>query len=454
MINEKNATIVAQATAPGSAGIGVIRLSGPMALQIASRLVKQDAKKAFLPRKAYFCQFIDREQQLLDHGLLLYFAAPYSFTGEEVVELQVHGAQVVLQAMIACAIQHGAQMAKPGEFSERAFLNNKIDLLQAEAIADLIAASSSRSARAALQSLSGVFSARVADLDARIKTMRVHIEAAIDFSDEAIEPLTMQVLSRQLNEVQKNVDELLKSAQLGLALNQGLKIALLGQPNVGKSSLMNALLGYDRAIVTDIAGTTRDVLQESFHIDGVRFELIDTAGLHTTTDVLEQEGMRRTRLALSECDLIVVVQDARQPQQLLDYLRQLNVDGTEISQRCVLVRNKADLLQAIDAEADSDGLLVSATTGAGLPQLAQHFLQQAFGQELNENQFVARKRHLIALQQVANYLRQAQDLWKEQVLDLLAEELRLAHQVLGELTGKFSSDQLLGEIFSAFCIGK
>jgi tRNA modification GTPase len=448
-------TIVAQASAVGSAGIGVIRLSGADALAIAKHLLRFSKTPRILPRQAHFVEFIDRDQQLIDQGLVLYFPAPHSFTGEDVVELQAHGAQVVLQQLIATSVHFGAQLAKPGEFSQRAFLNGKLDLLQAEAIADLIAASSARAARAALQSLTGVFSVQIHQLADRIKTMRVQIEAAIDFSDEAIETHALQSL--ELKQLCQHVKHLMASAQKGLTLNQGVRIGLVGKPNVGKSRLMNALLGYDRAMVTAIAGTTRDTLQESFHIEGVRFEIVDTAGLHNSDDALEQEGMRRTRQALATCDWILVVQDIRQPESLLSYLQALGIDQAMdlLLPRCIGVRNKSDLLiTPLPEDAQQSWLVISAEQGHGLEQLAQHLLARAQLQHGEETPFMARRRHLLALQKVVFHLQAAEDLLAEQVLDLLAEELRLAHHHLGEMVGTFSSDDLLGEIFSTFCIGK
>lgn len=457
MPTNRKSTIVAQATAVGAAGVGIVRLSGADALDIATKLLNRQQVKSLLPRTAYFAEFFDEHHSLLDQGLLLHFPAPHSFTGETVVEFQCHGAQVVLQQLINTAVFFGAQLAKPGEFSERAFLNGKIDLLQAEAVADLIAASSARAARAALHSLTGFFSDQVNRIALSIKAVRVQIEASIDFSDEAIEPASLNSLNQQLKTLDQQINQLLQAAQKGLKLNTGMRVGLVGQPNVGKSRLLNTLLGYDRAMVTSVAGTTRDTLQESFHIDGVRFEIVDTAGLHDSDDLLEQEGMRRTREAIASCDLVLVVQDITQPMDLADYIQRLHIDVDQASvlARCLGVRNKVDLVKdAVGADQQNSWIMISAELGTGVDQLRQQLLRRAQLQQGEETQFLARRRHLQALQKTADCLIKSQTFLNEQVLDLLAEELRLAQQYLGEMVGTVTSDQLLGEIFSTFCIGK
>jgi tRNA modification GTPase len=453
----RQSTIVAQATAVGSAGVGIVRLSGTDALDIAAKVLNRQQIKNLLPRTAHFADFFDEQGRLLDQGLVLYFPAPNSFTGEAVIEFQCHGAPVVLQQLINTAVFYGGQLAKPGEFSERAFLNGKLDLLQAEAVADLIAASSARAARAALQSLTGVFSDQVNRIALSIKAVRVQVEASIDFSDEAIEPASLNSLKEQLRTLNQQIHQLLLGAQKGIKLNTGVRVGLVGQPNVGKSRLLNALLGYDRAMVTSVAGTTRDTLQESFHIDGVRFEIVDTAGLHDSDDLLEQEGMRRTRQAIASCDLVLVVQDITQPMDLARYIQQLQIDVDEqtVLARCLGVRNKIDLVKdAVDIDKENAWIMISAELGTGLDQLRQQLLRRAHLQQGEETQFLARQRHLLALQKTADCLTKSRALLKEQVLDLLAEELRLAQQYLGEMVGTVTSDQLLGEIFSTFCIGK
>ncbi len=455
MLTER--TIVAQATAVGAAGVGIVRLSGFSALAIANKMIKLKPEKKLIPREAHFVDFIDENGQLLDQGLVLYFRAPHSFTGEDTIELQGHGAQIVLQQLINTAIHYGAHIARPGEFSEQAFLNGKLDLLQAEAIADLISASSARAARAALQSLTGYFSRQVSEIALGIKAIRVQIEAAVDFSDEAIEPASLQSLYDENKKLYEQTNQLISRAQKGLTLNSGIRIGLLGQPNVGKSSLLNALLGYDRAMVTDIAGTTRDTLQESFHIEGVRFEIVDTAGLHDSDDVLEKEGMRRARSAIATCDVILVVQDIRNQDSLLSYIQQLQIsDDTQgVLSRCMGVRNKLDLIADVSInDYGNEWLNISAEQGTGLNVLREKLLERSNMEQSQETQFVARSRHVYALKKAAECLNSAQYLLKEQALDLLAEELRLGQHYLGEIVGTVSSDELLGEIFSTFCIGK
>lgn len=441
-------TIAAIASAPGAAGVGVLRVSGPAVPAMARALLG----RAPQPRRAHFAAFRDGDGELIDHGLLLYFPAPASYTGEHVLELQGHGNAVLLDALLRRACELGARMARPGEFTERAFLNGKLDLAQAEAVADLIAAGSQAGARAALRSMEGVFSRKVDELLHALIALRVHIEAAIDFPEEEIDFLADPAIARQLHALREQLENLLRETQRGVRLTNGLRVAIIGRPNAGKSSLLNALAGSDRAIVTDIAGTTRDVLREQLDIDGVSLELIDTAGLRDTDDPVEREGVRRARHELTRADVVLLVTDAAgaNPDQQLFAEVQADVE------RVVLV-NKIDLDRHPASSEHRDGawwLWASARTGDGLDLLRTH-LKQLAGAGSGEGAFSARRRHVLALERVADHLdRTAEALRDMHAGELAAEELRHAQHALGEITGTYSSDDLLGAIFSSFCIGK
>jgi tRNA modification GTPase len=389
---------------------------------------------------------------LIDRGLLLHFPAPASYTGEHVLELQGHGSQVLLDALLRRVCELGARLARPGEFTERAFLNGKLDLAQAEAVADLIAARSQASARAALQSMEGVFSRKVDALLHALIALRVHIEAAIDFPEEEIDFLADPAITAQLHALRAQLAELLREAKRGLRLNDGLRVAIVGRPNAGKSSLLNALSGSERAIVTDIAGTTRDVLRESLQLDGIALELADTAGLRETDDPIEREGVRRAHGELTRADVVLLVTDIEHAQG--DVALLANVPPTV--ERLVLV-NKIDIAatsEHAERRGDAMWLWISAKTGAGLDAL-RDMLKQLAGAGSGEGAFSARRRHVVALQQVAIHLdRTAEILDTSRAGELAAEELRQAQQSLGEITGNYSSDDLLGAIFSSFCIGK
>jgi tRNA modification GTPase len=441
-------TIVAIATAPGAGGVGIVRLSGPQAQAIAARI----GGRPLQPRRAHYVRFRDEQAQLLDDGIALAFPAPHSFTGEDVVELQAHGSPVVLRQLVALACRLGARHARAGEFSERAFLNGKLDLAQAEAIADLIAAADVRSARAARRALDGVFSTRVHAVADRLLALRVHVEAAIDFADEPIETLGGAAVRQGLETAHAALLTLIADAERGRRLRDGLHAVIVGPPNAGKSSLLNALAGSERAIVTDVAGTTRDVLRESVHLDGLELTLVDTAGLREGGDAIEREGMRRAREELQRADIALVVLDAT----ALDAGRAAVADAIAEVPKRLWVHNKADLLDPSDVIDTHDTVHVSAMRGQGLPILQQalHALVGMGAPEGSEGEFTARARHVTALHLAVTHLALAQDCVRHEQLELAAEELRLSHDALGQITGVVSADDLLGHIFSTFCIGK
>ncbi len=440
-------TIVAIATAPGVGGVGIVRLSGPRAQAIAEAII---GGKPLAPRRARYAVFADEGGEGIDDGIALYFKAPASYTGEDVVELQAHGSPVVLRQLVARSIALGARQARPGEFSERAFLNGKLDLAQAEAVADLIAASDAQAARAARRSLDGVFSQRVDALMDAVLAIRVHVEAAIDFADEPLETLGGSALRDNLDAAIERLAQLRREAERGRKLRDGLHVVLVGPPNAGKSSLLNALAGSERAIVTDVAGTTRDLLRESIRIDGVELTLVDTAGLREAGDAIEAEGIRRARGELQRADLALVVLDARAP----DAGRAAVADDITGVPRVLWLYNKADLLPAQAPESGSDRVLVSAKTGLGLDVLHRQLLALSGAGDAGEGAFSARARHVQALARAAEQLDAARRELAAERLELAAEALAQAHSALGEIGGRLSADGLLGHIFSSFCIGK
>ncbi len=438
-------TIVAIATAPGSGGIGVVRLSGPHARAIAQAVCGCAPR----PRHAAYVRFHDADGAVIDDGLALVFAAPRSYTGEDVVELQAHGSPAVLQELVARCCALGARMARPGEFSERAYLNGKLDLAQAEAVADLIAAGDAQAARAARRALDGAFSHQVDALAAALLAIRVHVEAAIDFADEPIDTLGGAALRRDLDAAHAQLHALLVTAERGRKLRDGLHAVIVGPPNAGKSSLLNALSGSERAIVTDIAGTTRDLLAETVRVDGMELTLVDTAGLREGGDAIEREGMRRARAELARADLALVVLDARDPQA---GLAAVGDALAQVPQR-IVVANKSDLLPAGAAPA-APLLAVSARTGAGLETLHARLREAVLGPGGGAGAFTARARQVDALRRAANLAADARQHLEREALDLTAEALRQAHDALGEITGRTLPDDLLGHIFATFCIGK
>ncbi len=444
-------TIVAIATAAGAGGVGVVRISGAGARAIAETVCAATLK----PRHAHYARFRDEYGNTLDDGIALYFKAPASYTGEDVVELQAHGSPAVLQLLLARCCTLGARMARAGEFSERAFLNGKLDLAQAEAVADLIAAGDARAARAARRSLDGVFSRRVDALAEALLRLRVHVEAAIDFADEPLDTLGGDALRRGLAQTADDLDALLAEAARGQKLRDGLHAVFVGPPNAGKSSLLNALAGSDRAIVSDIAGTTRDLLRETVRVDGIELTLVDTAGLRAGGDTIEREGMRRATAELVQADLAIIVLDARQRDAGQTAVAEAIAD---VPQR-LWVMNKIDLLPVIaqtspQTSAD-DEVWVSARTGAGLDRLHARLLALAGGSADGlDGAFSARARQVDALRRALLELATARQWLERDMLDLSAEALRAAHDTLGEITGRVAPDDLLGHIFSSFCIGK
>jgi tRNA modification GTPase len=446
-------TITAVATASGQAGIGVIRVSGPLAPQIAQTVVGQCPP----PRKAYYGLFRDEDGEIIDEGLVLYFPAPHSFTGEDVVEFQGHGGQIILECLLQRIIRCGARLARPGEFSERAFLNDKLDLAQAEAIADLIAANSEQAARSAMRSLQGEFSEAVQILVEQLIALRMFVEAAIDFPEEEIDFLSDTRITQQLSTIKEQLSALTHKAQQGVILRDGIKLALAGSPNVGKSSLLNRLTGEDTAIVTPVPGTTRDLLRAEISIEGVRFQLVDTAGLRESQDIVEQEGIRRAENEIKQADLMLLVIDHSQPSDFDDSFSAV-IEKFSARKRLIIVRNKIDVTfeePAISEQDDAVSVMVSAKTGAGMDFLQKTILATVGYQSTHEGTFSARRRHLLALESATEHLKiGAAHLSEDRAGELLAEELRLAQNSLNEITGDFRADDLLGKIFTTFCIGK
>lgn len=440
-------TIAAVATAPGRGGIGVIRLSGRNLLPLAEQL----AGKTPAPRFATLATFRDAEGQAIDHGLLLYFPAPHSFTGEDVIELQGHGGPVVLRLLLARCLDLGARLAEPGEFTRRAFLNGKLDLAQAEAVADLIDASTTAAARGALRSLEGEFSKEIRALVDQLIELRALVEATLDFPEEEVDFLQAANAFGRLDALAERLGKVFARAQQGKLLQGGLHVVLVGQPNVGKSSLLNQLAGDELAIVTPIAGTTRDALKSSIQIDGVPLHIIDTAGLRETEDEVEKIGIARTWKEIERADVVLLLADARHG---VTAAEQAVVDQLPARLPRVTVLNKIDLAGGeVGVEQTGHGPMVrlSAKTGTGLEGLRQVLLDVVGGHPA-EDAFVARERHLRALTATQNHLRVSRE--QLPALELFAEELRLAQQALNEITGEFTADDLLGEIFGRFCIGK
>ena len=447
-------TIVAPATAQGRSGIGVVRVSGPMCAAIAKAIA------GVLPpeRLITYRPFYDSSQNLIDKGLVVYFKAPHSFTGEDVLEFHLHGSPVLLDLIIQSILQLGARLARPGEFSERAFYNEKIDLAQAEAIADLIAAGSATAARSALKSLEGEFSRLINALVDKVVHLRMYVEAAIDFPDEEIDFIADKQVADRLEDIAAELQTISQQAEKGVLLQEGITIALAGKPNAGKSSLLNYLSGKDSAIVTPIPGTTRDILQEYIQIEGIPLHIIDTAGIRDSDDIVEQEGIRRALLALDKAQQILWLIDGEQ--ETLDdvdaYLKTIPL-AQKYHDRITFIYNKIDLSTQTARCSQQEGYMVlylSIKTGQGLELLQQH-LKSILNLNENEANFIARRRHLAALIAAKDALVKAKEALHARLAgELLAEDLKEMQNSLSEITGKFTADDLLGKIFSEFCIGK
>ena len=443
-------TIAAIATAAGAGGVGIVRISGPRSREIAHALIGKYPQA----RKVHVATIRDANAEVLDRGIALYFGAPKSYTGEDVLELQVHGSPVVLDLILRRVIALGARLARPGEFSERAYLNGKLDLAQAEAVADLIASGSESAARAAMRSLEGDFSRAVQELFEALVHLRAWLEAALDFPEEEIDFLSAPQLHDQLAALRAGIADLLQAARRGVVLRDGLHVVIVGRPNAGKSSLLNALAQSERAIVTPIAGTTRDVLRESVDLDGIGLTLVDTAGLRESHDLVEAEGIRRARAELARADVAILVTDDEHADIDRELLNECNAGAVRLA-----VHNKIDLSGnspslRVDAHGETR-IALSAHTGAGLDLLRAELARLAGRGDGTHGAFSARRRHVDALAHVANHLERAEThLNIGRAGELAAEELRQAQRALGEITGEYSSDDLLGAIFSAFCIGK
>lgn len=440
--------IAAIATAPGRGGIGIVRISGTRLAQFIAGLTPRTLE----PRRALLTTFLDASGQPLDEGVLLFFPAPHSYTGEEVIELQGHGGPVVMRQLLQRCLDLGARMARPGEFTERAYLNGRMDLAQAEGVADLIEASTALSARAALRSLQGDFSKLIQQLTTKIVALRTLLEATLDFPEEEVEFLTAGRAQQQLADVSKQLETTLAATRQGSLLRDGIQAVLIGEPNVGKSSLLNRLAGEEIAIVTEVPGTTRDAVREQIDIDGMPVHIIDTAGLRETKDAVERIGISRTWAMIEKADLALLVSDASGKNDSAD---RAIIDRLPVGLARIRVNNKIDLTQykaGRERAGEEERVRVSAKTGAGLELLKQAIWEQAGWHPSGEGTFTARTRHVEALQAAQRHLALAAAVTDR--LELYAEELRLAHEALAGITGEFTPDDLLGEIFSKFCIGK
>lgn len=444
-------TIAALATPAGRGSVGIIRISGPRTAEIAQAVLHCLPA----PRYAHYGPFYDPRGEVLDHGIALYFPAPASYTGEDVLELQGHGGPVVLDMIQQAILDQGARPARPGEFSERAFLNGKLDLAQAEAIADLIDSASQQAARSAQRSLQGEFSSRINSLVERITALRLYVEAAIDFPEEEIDFLADDSVRERLADIDEALNEILESARQGCLLREGMSVVISGRPNAGKSSLLNRLAQRETAIVTDIPGTTRDVLREHITLDGMPLHIIDTAGLRDSADPVEQLGIQRAREEMARADRILLLVDRYADP---DTAASVDLIPDEHHAKLTLVHNKIDLTgetPVIREEGGITQILLSAATGAGIGLLSQHLKDCMGYHNLGEGSFMARRRHLDALERAREFISHGQQqLEHHQAGELLAEDLRQAQAALGEITGEVTADDLLGKIFGTFCIGK
>ena len=454
-------TIAAIATATGRGGVGIVRISGNKALSVAESLLKIK----LTPRYAHYCSFYSNNSETLDQGIALFFPAPNSFTGEDVLELQGHGGPIILDLLLREITQLGVRLAQPGEFSERAFLNNKLDLTQAEAIADLIDATSEQAARNALHSLQGAFSAKIHELVEALIHLRIYVEASIDFPEEEIDFLSDGKVATDLRTIEQKLDNVFKEARQGALVRDGMRVVIAGRPNAGKSSLLNALSGRNSAIVSSIEGTTRDVLREHIHIDGMPLHIIDTAGLRDSADEVEQMGIQRAWIEIQQADCVLLIVDSRNTEEIEavkiwpEFIAQLNNP-----EKVILVRNKIDLSGETAGVGHSTNdinginrlyISVSAANGAGIDVLRQHLKDIMGFNETGESSFTARRRHLDALERAQAFITSGKiQLQGYAAGELLAEDLRHCQNALGEITGEFTPHDLLGRIFSSFCIGK
>jgi tRNA modification GTPase len=451
-----NDTIAAIATAPGQGGVGIIRLSGPLSPDIARTITSQQLE----PRHAHFSAYRDGEGAVLDSGITLFFPGPNSFTGEDVVELQAHGGPVILDMLLRECCRLGARQARPGEFSERAYLNNKIDLAQAEAIADLINSTTEKAALNASRSLQGEFSRKIDELVSLVTRLRVYVEAAIDFPEEEIDFIQDGQVKEQLQSIIDQLHAVLREARQGSLVQEGMKLVIAGRPNAGKSSLLNALSGQDTAIVTAIEGTTRDVLREHIQIDGMPLHIVDTAGLRDSGDEIEQEGIRRAWREMESADRILLVVDGSTTNTQVDPTSMWPEKNQHLTRDIpvTIVLNKCDLAKldpGMRHSEDSTAIHLSAKTGSGMDLLRQHLKACMGYEESGEGHFSARRRHLQSLQKAQSFLLSGQQqLLQAGAGELLADDLKYCQDSLGEITGAITSDELLGEIFSSFCIGK
>ena len=443
-------TIAAIATPFGKGGVAIIRISGPQSSDIAQQLSSRKPQN----RKALFTSFYDASNHIIDSGICIYFKGPNSYTGEDIVEVQGHGGIVVINMLLKRIIALGARIAKPGEFTERAFLNNKLDLTQAEAVADIIESTTEHSVRSAQRSLQGTFSKLIHELIGELTELRIYVEAAIDFVDEEIDFLIEGGIEQRIKLSSEKLTLILSNAKTGQLLRDGISVVLVGKPNAGKSSLLNCLTGEETAIVTDVAGTTRDVLKEYIQLDGLPLHIIDTAGIHDSNNLIEQEGIRRAHKEIQYADKVLIIHDVRDQHGINEFISQLDSDND----KRVIIFNKIDLINQpakVVYSKDGDQIFLSIKTGEGFDLLTDYLKKSVGYDENQEAVFIARQRHVNALSEaliaINNGLIQLQ---QNQAGEIVAEELRLAQNHLGEITGKISSDDLLGKIFSNFCIGK
>ena len=440
-------TIAAIATPSGNGGVGIIRISGKLAIEIAKQLTDHPIS----PRHALFTSFKDEDGSVIDSGILLYFPNPSSYTGEDIIELQGHGGTIVINMLLNRVVKLGARLANPGEFTEQAFLNNKLDLAQAEAVADLIESSTEQSVRSAQKSMQGVFSEKINELVDEITELRVYVEAAIDFVDEEIDFLSDGVVEKKITDIVEKIRKIQNTAQQGRLLRDGMTVVLAGKPNAGKSSLLNALAGHEAAIVTDVAGTTRDILRERIQLDGMPLHIIDTAGLRKSDDAVEKEGIRRAKQEITQADKVLLLIDSTDPEyeSILETLP-FGLDITKIYNKIDLIEKEPEIIET--DEGKQIHLSIKKNLGMGL---LKDYLKQSVGfNSGNDDIFIARQRHIEALNKGKKFIENALLQLKKQAGELVAEDLRQAQNSLAEITGAFSSDDLLGKIFSSFCIGK